>query len=100
LDELRRRRRRINYEQLFSFFRRDSTPEQIHLQTEKQLHVRAVLSRLPARDAELLLLRSDGLSYQEIAEVLNLNPRSVGKLLSRAQEAFRKGYIKRYGQQH
>jgi hypothetical protein len=39
-----------------TFFRKASPPEQMHLQTEKQQHVRAVLSRLPARDAELLLL--------------------------------------------
>jgi RNA polymerase sigma-70 factor (ECF subfamily) len=99
LDELRRRSRREKYEALFSVFRPQSTPEQIHLLTEKQRQVRATLSRLNRRDAELLLLRNDGLSYHEIAEVLDLNPASVGTLLSRAQKAFRQRYLKLYGQQ-
>ena len=47
--------------------------------------------------AELLLLRSDGLSYEEVASALELNPGSVGTLLGRAQRAFRKEYLKRYG---
>jgi RNA polymerase sigma-70 factor (ECF subfamily) len=46
-----------------------------------------------------LLLRSQGLSYQEISAVLQVNPNSVGSLVSRAQQAFRKEYLKRYGNQ-
>jgi RNA polymerase sigma factor (sigma-70 family) len=98
LDELRRRARREKYEQLFSVFRPHPTPEQIHSLEEKQRHVRATLSRLKPRDAELLVLRSDGLSYQEIAEALDLNPASVGTLLVRAQKTFRKEYTRRYGE--
>jgi RNA polymerase sigma-70 factor, ECF subfamily len=51
------------------------------------------------RQAELLLLRSHGLSYEELASTLHLNPASVGTLLARAQQAFRKEYINRYGKQ-
>ena len=51
------------------------------------------------RHAELLVLRSQDLSYDELASALDLNPASIGTLLSRAQQAFRKEYIKRYGQQ-
>ena len=47
----------------------------------------------------MLLLRSEDLSYEELAGALDLNPASVGTLLSRAQEAFRKEYIKKYGEQ-
>jgi RNA polymerase sigma-70 factor (ECF subfamily) len=50
-----------------------------------------------AQQAEILLLRGNGLSYQEVASTLGLNPASVGTLLSRAQRAFRKEYLKRYG---
>ena len=99
LDELRRRQRREKYESLFSFLRSPSTPEETHLETERQQHVRAVLSSLKRRDAELLLLRSDGLSYQEIADTLELNLASVGTLLSRAEEKFRRRYTRRYGEQ-
>ena len=56
-----------------------------------------MLASLKTRDAELLLLRNDGHTYDEIAEILDLNAASVGTLLSRAQQAFRKEYIKRYG---
>jgi RNA polymerase sigma-70 factor (ECF subfamily) len=60
--------------------------------------VRAVLASMPRRDAELLLLRSDDMSYEELAAALSLNPASVGTLLSRARQAFRKEYVKRYGE--
>jgi RNA polymerase sigma-70 factor (ECF subfamily) len=45
----------------------------------------------------MLLLRSHGFSYGELASILDLNSASVGTLLSRAQQAFRKEYVKRYG---
>ena len=57
-----------------------------------------VLASLEAKQAELLLLRSNDLSYQEVAAALDLNPSSVGTLLSRAQAAFRKEYVKLYGE--
>jgi RNA polymerase sigma-70 factor (ECF subfamily) len=64
--------------------------------TEQQAHVRSVLASIKTRDAELLVLRGDGLSYQEIAEALNVNPASVGTFLKQAQQAFRKEYQRRY----
>jgi RNA polymerase sigma-70 factor (ECF subfamily) len=51
------------------------------------------------RQAELLLLRTHGFSYEELASALDLNFSSIGTLLSRAERAFRKEYIKRYGDQ-
>ncbi len=56
-----------------------------------------MLGALPTRQAELLLLRHEGLSYDEVAAALGLNPASVGTLLARAQQAFRKEYVKRHG---
>ena len=38
-------------------------------------------------------------SYEELALSLGLNPASVGTLLGRAQQAFRKEYLERYGQE-
>jgi RNA polymerase sigma-70 factor (ECF subfamily) len=67
--------------------------------TEEQERVRLVLAVLEQRQAGLLILRSDGLSYQELATALNLNAVSIGTLLSRAQHAFRKEYSKRYGKE-
>jgi RNA polymerase sigma-70 factor (ECF subfamily) len=54
--------------------------------------VRRALGHLPARQAQLLLLRHAGLSYRELAEALNVAPGSVGTLLARAEAAFEKVY--------
>jgi RNA polymerase sigma-70 factor (ECF subfamily) len=97
LDELRRRTRRSRYENRFGF-RRVPNPEEIRAAGEEQERVRLVLAILHPRQAELLLLRSHGLTYDELGSALDLNVASVGTLLSRAQGAFRKEYIKRYGQ--
>jgi RNA polymerase sigma factor (sigma-70 family) len=100
LDELRSRARRARYESIFGLLHASSTPanpEQIHRATEQQEQVRSVLTRMAPRQAEFLILRSHGFSYDQIASILNLNPTSVGTLLSRAQQAFRKEYSRRYG---
>jgi len=97
LDGLRRRNRREKYEKFFGLPRAAPTPEQLHSEGQRQQRVRLVLSVMKPRLAELLLLRSDGVSYQELAQILELNPVSIGTLLSRAQKTFRKEYIKRYG---
>ena len=66
---------------------------------EEQGRVRLVLANIPSHQAELLLLRSDGFRYEELAIALSISPTSVGTLLSRAKAAFRKEYVKRYGQE-
>jgi RNA polymerase sigma-70 factor (ECF subfamily) len=50
--------------------------------------VRAALERLAPRDREVLLLRQEGFSYKEIAQVVNVAPTSVGTLLARALDRF------------
>ena len=97
LDELRRQTRRSRFEGLLQRARPNPTPEEIHASREEQDRVRLVLAAIGARHGELLLLRDQGLSYTDIASALGLNPASIGTLLSRAQQAFRKEYIKRYG---
>ena len=97
LDELRRQIRRTRYESLLARVRGTPTPEEIHSATEERDRIRQILSAIPPRQAELLLLRSQDLSYTEVAAALDLNPASLGTLLSRAQQSFRKEYIKRYG---
>jgi RNA polymerase sigma-70 factor (ECF subfamily) len=95
-NELRRRTRRSRYESLFDFTRGTPTPEELLSAREEQQRVDVVLSVIEPRHAELLLLRSNGLTYDELASALGLNAGSVGTYLSRAQQAFRKEYIKRY----
>jgi RNA polymerase sigma-70 factor, ECF subfamily len=99
LDELRREARRGRYERLAGFVRVSATPEEIHSAAQEQQKVRRVLGAIEPRQAELLILRSHGLSYDEVASALDLNPASVGTLLSRAQHAFRKEYLSRYGRE-
>jgi len=98
LDELRRQHRRSRLEKVIDFFRVAPSPEQILAGEQGQQEVRSVLSVMRVRDAELLILRSEGMSYQEVAEVLRLNEASIGTLFRRAQQTFRKEYVKRYGQ--
>ena len=97
LDELRAQARRNRYEPLLRLIGRAATPEELHHQGQEQERVRAVLGVLSPRQAELLVLRNEGVSYEQLAAALTLNPASIGTLLSRAQEAFRKEYVKRYG---
>jgi RNA polymerase sigma-70 factor, ECF subfamily len=97
LDELRQRTRRGRYERLLGIGRKVPTPEDVRSAVEEQEKVRLVLAVIAPRQAELLILRSQGLSYEEVATALELNPASMGTLLGRAQDAFRKEYIRRYG---
>ena len=102
LNELRRKTVHSRYERLLGFLvgqSTSSTPHEIYAAQEDEHRVRLVLSVIAPRHAELLLLRSHDLSYQELAAALNLNPASVGSLLRRALDAFRKEFIHRYGKE-
>ena len=63
-------------------------------QKETQKAVRQTLAKLPQRDVQLLLLREMGLSYVELAAICDVAPGSVGTLLRRAADAFRREYRK------
>ena len=97
LDELRRESRRMRRERILAFGRNPPTPEELHASKQDQERVRAVLAAIPARDAELLILRSDGLSYDELAVALCIRASSIGTFLNRAGQTFRKEYIRRHG---
>lgn len=99
LDHLKKERRRARYEALALLFGVAPNPHQAVEQHEDQTRVRQVLASLKPIQAATLLLRSEGLSYAELAAALNLNAASVGTLLTRAGQAFKKEYIKRYGEQ-
>ncbi|HWD00539.1 MAG TPA: sigma-70 family RNA polymerase sigma factor [Candidatus Sulfopaludibacter sp.] len=98
LNELRGSRRRTRYEQLAPASAAFPTPEEARAAAEEREQVRRVLAALSERDAEILLLRASGLAYTEVAAALDLNPSSVGTMVSRAQQAFRKEYLKQYGE--
>ena len=97
LNELRSGRRRLRYEALTEAPPDALTPEEVHAAAEERDQVRQTLAVLRERQAELLILRASGLSYDELAAALGLNRASVGTLIARAQQAFRKEYIQLYG---
>lgn len=68
------------------------------VRAEEQAVVRDVLARLPERQSAILLLRSAGCSYAEIATALHVKPGSVGTLLARAERAFGARYRQQGGE--
>ncbi len=54
--------------------------------------VRRAIEQLPERERNMLLLRTEGYSYHDIAAALSLNEASVGTLLARARNAFQRAY--------
>ena len=97
LDQLKRDARRARYESLSRLFSVTPPPDVVLQQSDERRRVRTVLASLPRRDAELLVLRSDGLTQAEIATALDLHAASVGTFLARAQAAFRREFERRYG---
>jgi RNA polymerase sigma factor (sigma-70 family) len=65
-------------------------PEEKAIAAEQRTTVRAALTRLPERQAEVLVLWACGLSYADIATAVGAQPTSVGTLVCRAQRALRK----------
>ena len=66
-------------------------PETLTLQAANVALIEHAMSELPGRFRELLVLRElEGLSYQELADVLGIPLGSVMSGLSRARQAFRR----------
>lgn len=74
------------------------TPEQLHAAETERQQVRAALAALKRRDAELLLLWTEDVTYEQMAVAIGVKPSSVGSLLRRAQAAFRIAYEEIHGQ--
>ena len=98
LDNLKKRKRRARYEAQAPRPEAGQSPEEALEQFDRRVRVRRVLAALKPPRAALLVLRSEGYSLAEMASILALNPSSVGTLLARADSAFRKEYVKRYGE--
>jgi RNA polymerase sigma-70 factor, ECF subfamily len=58
-------------------------------QMGRREQVKILLSELNERERHCLLLRADGLSYKEIAEVLEISTKSVSVYLARGLKKFR-----------
>jgi len=99
LNDLRGQRRRTHYESQSAGPAAVPSPEEAHAATQTQERVRRVLAELEPRDAELLLLRHQGLSYEELAAAIDVKASSIGTMIARAQKAFRREYIRIYGEE-
>jgi len=86
----RRRRERREHSQAVEEGSRAIDPQQVAEANEDRRRVRRALAKLPARPAAVLVLRSSGLSYSEVAEALGVRTGQIGTLLRRAEEALRK----------
>lgn len=76
--------------------RSSASPLDDLLRAEQRGNVRAVLAELKPICARLLLLRNTGFSYRELAQVLEVNPASIGKLLLRSMAEFEQKYKEMY----
>src|SRR5687767_14349160 len=86
-DEARKQERRRRHLQLLAEQERDTVaPEPMSLERAEEVALaRRALDALGERDRLALLMREEGLDYNEIAEALELSPGSVGTTLSRAR---------------
>ncbi len=73
------------------------SPDGAAVADDRRRQVRRALDRLPERDRQLLLLRAEGMSYRDLADVLQLNEASIGTLLARAKRAFREHCDREHG---
>jgi RNA polymerase sigma-70 factor (ECF subfamily) len=67
------------------------------LREEQRARVRDVLGEMKPRDAQILLLRAEGMAYRELAETAGVQPSSIGTLLARAEAEFERRFRARYG---
>lgn len=96
IDSLRMSQRRKHYEQQAAEYIGEAprTPLQDVLRDETCRRVRGVLARLKPVQAQILMLRSNGLSYRELSTTLGIRLTSVGRVLVRAESAFEKAWQK------
>lgn len=103
IDVLRKNARRRQHEQdaakLADESRHAIGPLDEILIAERRQSVRLALAELKPVQAQALILRASGFSYQEVAEALGVKRVSIGTLLLRAEEAFRKKYRARGGEE-
>ena len=69
-----------------------ASPAEVFAAGEERQRVRLILSQMEPRQAQLLILRHSGLSYQEIGAALQVSVTSIGTLLARAENEFARRY--------
>ena len=103
IDVLRKNARRRQHEQqaarLAGQSQSTNGPLDEVLRAEKRKTVRRALAEIKPVQAQALILRASGFSYHEMAEALGVKRVSIGTLLLRAEQAFRKQYRARSGEE-
>lgn len=66
-----------------------NTPERLLSQQQDIALVQKVLSAMQERESTLLQLYSSELSYEDMAQVMEMEKSSIGKTLARAKQSFR-----------
>lgn len=72
-------------------------PDEAVERGEQIERVRAALGRLAPRDQQLLLMREEGFTYEEMARTVGVAPSSVGTLIARALRRFAGAYAQEAG---
>lgn len=67
-------------------------PDEMAERSERIERVRSALGQVAERDRQLLLMREEGFTYEEIARVVGVAPGSVGTLVGRALRRFTQAY--------
>jgi len=101
-NALRGKKRRMRYEQDAGMeairSAAPASPAQETEANEEKRQVRLVLAQMKPQSAQLLFLRSAGLSYRELADICQVSIHSIGTLLSRAEQDFEKRYRAQFGE--
>ncbi|MGE5206354.1 MAG: sigma-70 family RNA polymerase sigma factor [Chlamydiota bacterium] len=99
IDALRASARRRKYEDAAARSQETTAADPLAemVRAEQRRRVRAVLAVLKPAQAQILILRASGFSYKEVADVLEVSPRGIGTMLSRAQTEFRRAYVELHG---
>jgi RNA polymerase sigma-70 factor (ECF subfamily) len=95
IDALRASGRRRQYEAAAGGIaqeHRQPGPLDDLLRQERCQRVRTILASIRPAHAQLLILRTSGLSYKELADALEVKTSGIGTMLNRAEEEFRTRY--------
>ncbi len=88
IDLLRKRKKKSDLSEIENHH--GETEEEFLAKTQRKFIIKKALTKLNDKERKLAILYSEGFSYMEMAEILNINYASVGKKLARTLDKIRK----------
>ena len=89
IEQVRRSdRREVLFKQWFTDYERTSTPQSVEQELITRDQIEKSLELLNEKEQRCLMLRAEGLSYQEIADVIDTTAKSVSVYLARGLKKF------------